>query len=255
MNCAEFRRHLAADPMRVDAACQGHLDVCAECVQLVQRAQLAEQRLAGVLAVDLPAGFEQRLLRAVRAAVAHYEPAAAPEPSHKPRSRRHWLPALAVAAMLVLAFVASVGVWRYQDSHSLEAYAVTHMLGKEFVVMQLDKPVGEQAVAAVFASRNTSLRGPVPADVTYAHDCRLGPSLRAVHLVMRMDTEPVAVLYVPSRRGTRKDFKRDGWYGREVPTEHGTMILLASSAAPFDAVQLDWQMAIDGGAATTAGAP
>jgi len=114
--------------------------------------------------------------------------------------------------------------------------------------LDLNQPISEAAIAAGFAVRGVNLRGPVPADVTYVHDCPVGP-YKTVHLVSRVDGTPVAVLYLPHKQiAQARDFHRDGWHGRIVPLAHGTLVMLTDrgGARPFDAVARDWRVAIDG---------
>jgi len=67
----------------------------------------------------------------------------------------------------------------------------------------------------------------------------------------------VAVLYLPHKQVAQaRDFHRDGWHGRIVPLDHGTLVMLTDrgGAPHFDAVARGWRMAIDGaGGRLTAG--
>jgi hypothetical protein len=59
----------------------------------------------------------------------------------------------------------------------------------------------------------------------------------------------VVVLYVPGRQtAARRDFQRHGWLGREVPLEHGTLVMLSNQGNrhAFDTVEQGWRAAIDG---------
>ena len=100
--------------------------------------------------------------------------------------------------------------------------------------------------------RGLHLRGPLPDDVTYVHDCPVGP-YRTVHLVSRVDGTSVAVLYVPGKRAASvHDFHRGGWHGRIVPLQPGVLVMLTdrtgqrSFDSVADAVAQDWRVAIDG---------
>ena len=130
---------------------------------------------------------------------------------------------------------------------SLPTLAVAHM-PEEIGSLQLTRPLAAAPVAAAFAARHAALRGPLPADTTYVHVCDVGP-FHTVHLVNRPDGQPVVVLYVPARQtATRRTFQRDGWFGREVPLRHGTLVMLANhkDRGSFDAVEQGWRVAIDG---------
>jgi hypothetical protein len=248
MDCAEFRRRLGAEPLNQDPAFLQHAAGCAECAALLGGATHFEQRLASALDVAVPGELADRVMARV-----WQEPGAERGVSDTRAKRRRprwnrW--AQAVGVLLVVAGT-WWGVWNH--GHSLPAYAVAHVPGGEGASLALTQPISVAAVDAGFAGRGLALRGPVPADVTYVHDCDVGP-YKAVHLVMRMDGMPVTVLYFPNKRDVpRKDFVRGGWHGREVPTSDGAMVLLADNARPFDVVEAAWRAAIDGPAATAAG--
>jgi hypothetical protein len=123
---------------------------------------------------------------------------------------------------------------------------------EEIRSLDLTRPIDAQAIDAGFAYRGVHLRGPLPDDVTYVHDCPVGP-YRTVHLVSRVGDQSVAVLYVPGQHaGAAHDFHRDGWHGRVVPLQHGLLVVLSYRIGkhPFnavaDTVAQDWRIAIDG---------
>jgi hypothetical protein len=59
-----------------------------------------------------------------------------------------------------------------------------------------------------------------------------------VHLVFRINDEPVTALYFVGRDTTRtRDFHHAGWQGRELPLDHGTLLLLGADARGFAAVE------------------
>ncbi|HEX8778236.1 MAG TPA: DUF3379 family protein [Rhodanobacter sp.] len=240
MDCLEFRRRLAAEPQSRAAELLAHRDGCAACKAAWERAQSFERELRDALEVPVPAGLAERVLLAQ----------ATGERRHVLRRRRI---AFALAASVLVAIGGGLA-WRQLDARSLPALAVAHMPG-EIGSLDLVRPISAQAIAAGFADRGIRLRGPLPAGVTYVHDCPVGP-YKTVHLVSRVDGMPVAVLYVPGKRVAKaSDFRRGGWRGRIVPLEHGALVMLTNRAgAPdFGAVATGWRAAIDGmGAAQTA---
>jgi len=234
MDCLEFRRRLGAEPRSRDPELLAHRDGCAACRAAWERAQSFEHALHGALDVPVPAGLAERVLLAQ----------ATGERQHVVRRRRV---AFALAASLLVAIGGGGLAWHQLDARSLPALAVAHMPG-EIRSLDLVRPIGAPAIAAGFADRGVRLRGPAPADVTYVHDCPVGP-YKTVHLVSRVDGTPVAVLYLPHKQVARaRDFHRDGWHGRIVPLAHGTLVMLTDrgGARPFDAVARDWRVAIDG---------
>ena len=156
-----------------------------------------------------------------------------------------------IGASLLLGVVGGGLFWYGQDAQSLPALAVAHM-PEEIRSLDLTRPIGAQAINEGFAARGLRLRGPLPGDVTYVHDCPVGRYL-TVHLVSRVDDTSVAVLYVPGEHtGAMRDFDRGGWHGRIVPLQHGRLVLLTDRASRqsfdrvADTVSQDWRVAIDG---------
>jgi hypothetical protein len=242
MDCLEFRRRLGAEPHSRAAELLAHRDSCAACAAAWERAQAFERELHAALDVSVPEGLAERVLLAQATG------------ERRQQTRRRHL-AFALAASLLVALGLGGYGWKQLDARSLPALAVAHM-PDEIHSLDLVQPVGAPAIAAGFADRGVSLRGPAPADVTYVHDCPVGP-YKTVHLVSRVGGTPVAVLYLPHKQVAKaSDFQRDGWHGRIVPLQHGTLVMLTdrSGARPFDAVARDWRVAIDGVSGTqTAG--
>lgn len=234
MDCLEFRRRMGAEPHSRDPQMLAHREACPSCAAAWDKAQRFERDLHGALDVPLPAGLAQRVLLAQ----------ATGEQQRHVRRRRV---ALGLAASLLITLGGGGLLWRQAQAHALPALAVAHMPG-EIGALDLTRPLAPAPVAAAFAARRATLRGPLPQDTTYVHDCDVGP-YHTVHLVSRPDGQPVVVLYVPGQQtAARRDFQRDGWLGREVPLEHGTLVMLTNRADrhPFDTVEQGWRVAIDG---------
>ncbi len=243
MDCLEFRRSLAATPRANDPAMDAHRRECAACQAAWEQAQRFEDDLMGALAVAVPEGLAERILLA-RAT------------GRRQRAWRGRRMALAMAASLLVALGVGGAIWQHLDAQSLPALAVAHM-PPEIGSLDLTQPLAAPAVARVFAVRDVALRGPMPDDTTYVHDCMVG-KYHAVHLVTRRDGEPVVVLYLPDKHVTRaRDFDRHGWVGREMPLDRGALVLLTNrgDSAPFASVAADWRRAIEGPGAVPARAP
>lgn len=234
MDCLEFRRTLAATPQTHDPAMDAHRRECPACQAAWEQAQRFENDLLGALQVPMPEGLTERILLAQ----------ATGRRQRASHGRRVFM---AMAASLLVALGIGGVAWQQVDAHSLPALAVAHM-PPEIDSLNLTAPLTAQAIAAGFAGRDVALRGPVPVDTTYVHDCMVG-KYHAVHLVTRRDGEPVVVLYLPDKRVAReRDFDRHGWIGRAMPLGRGSLVLLTNrgNAAPFDAVAAGWRRAIEG---------
>jgi hypothetical protein len=242
MNCLDFRRRIGAEPRSRDADLLHHRDTCRDgCGAFWQRAQRWEDDLEAALAVPVPDGLADRILLAQ----------ATGERRAQVRRRRSWM---AMAASVLIAFAGVGMLWRYQDQRSLPALAVAHM-PLEMDALALTRPMDDTAVEAGFIGRATRLQGPPPANVTYVHDCTVGP-YPAVHTVMRMNDEPVVALYMPGHKDPgSSDFSRDGWTGRQVALAGGTLVLLAQGASrhTMDVAERGWRAAIDGAPGATLG--
>ncbi len=246
MNCADYQRRLAADPARLDPACEAHRAHCADCAALTARAQAFEARLGEALAITPPADFAQTLLQSIRDAAP--DTRAQVRSLHNDRGPRpaptRWLPAFGLAASLLIAVFAGLGAWSLSTARAMPVLAVKHVMGAEAAVLHKTSTVSMDEVVAGFRDRKLALRKLPAGDVTYVHDCVVG-GYRGVHLAMRRDNETVTVLYLPGTQRKAGNFKHDGMHVRMVPDAHGTLILLASDPAPFDSVEKDWRPVID----------
>jgi hypothetical protein len=233
LDCLEYRRRLATDPQARDVQMRAHREECASCAAAHARAQRFEHDLLNALTVEVPSSLVERVLLAQ----------ATGERRQFVRRRRA---VLALAAAVLCAVGVGGFAWKQIDARSLPALAVAHM-PEEIASFGLKKAIANGAVVAGFAVRHVVLKGSLPNDTTYVHDCPVGP-YAVVHLVSRVDDQPVAVLYFPNKQAARKDFARQGWHGREVPLAQGTLVMLTDrgDSHPFDAIERAWRVAIDG---------
>lgn len=242
MNCLEFRRRIGAEPRSRDPGILAHRDSCKDgCAAFWQRAQRFEDDLEAALAVPVPEGLADRILLAQATGERHRQVG----------RRRAWM---ALAASVLIAFAGAGMLWRHADLNSLPALAVAHMPA-EMDAMSLTQPMTDAQVEAGFVGRATRLRGPAPAGVTYVRDCTVGP-YPAVHVVTRMNDEPVVALYMPGKMvDETTEFHRDGWDGRQVALSGGTLVVMAQGASrkTRDAVERGWRAAIEGPVAQSVG--
>lgn len=242
MNCLDFRRRLTAEPRSRDADLMAHRDTCKEgCAAFWQRAQRFEDDFEAALAIAVPEGLADRILLAQATA----------DRRRQVGMRRAWM---AVAASLLIAVGGAGVLWRSTDATSLPALAVAHM-PDEIDTLELTRPITDAQVEAGFTGRALRLKGPAPTHVTYVHDCMVG-TYPAVHVVTRMNDEPVVALYMPGKMSEKStEFHRDGWDGREIPLTGGTLVVLAQGASrkTMDAVAQGWRSAIEGPAPAVIG--
>jgi hypothetical protein len=237
MDCLEFRRQLGAEPGRRDAAFLAHRDGCPACAAAWARAQQFDRRLADALAVPPPPRLAERVLLAQATA-------------ERMARRKYLQRGLALAASAGGAFVLGrfLGTRNEADDESLRALAVAHLPGEAFA-LGLKQPIPVSAIEQGFSNRGLRLAASPPPDVTYVHDCPVGP-YRTVHLVMQRDGLPVTVIYVVGHRNRAHDrFERAGWHGTVVPLRAGTLVAMAANPELLDGAVRDWRLSIDGPAA------
>jgi hypothetical protein len=223
MDCLEFRRRLAAEPRAREAAFVAHRDSChAGCTEAWWRAQRLKRRIEAALAIEPPAGLAERILLAQATRM-------------RVRTRR-WQVGLTLAASLLLAVgVGTFGWNRNAQADPLPAMSVAHLRGEAFALART-QPVSDADLRREFAARGVDLHA-MPAGAVFVRDCDVGHN-PTVHLVFRVNSEPVTALYFVGR-GLAKahDFHHAGWQGRELPLDHGTLLLLGADARGFAQVE------------------
>ena len=236
MDCLEFRRRLGADPAHRDAGFIAHRDACPACAAAWARAQQFERRLADALAVPPPPRLAERMLLAQATA-------------ERLARRKYLQRGLALAASAGGAFVLGRFLGTRDDTESLRALAVAHLPGEAFA-LGLKQPIPVSAIEQGFINRGVRLAASPPPDVTYVHDCPVGP-YRTVHLVMQRGGLPVTVIYVVGHRNRAHDrFERAGWHGTVVPLHGGTLVAMAANPELLAGAVRDWRRSLDGPAAS-----
>ena len=223
MDCLEFRRRLAAEPRARDAMFFAHRDSChAGCTEAWWRAQRLERRIEDALTIEPPEGLAERILLAQATRL-------------RVRTRR-WQVGLGLAASLLLAVgVGTFGWNRTAQADPLPAMSVAHMRHEAFSLART-QPVAEQDLRRDFAARGVDLHA-MPQGAVFVRDCDVG-HWRTVHLVFRINNEPVTALYFVGRSlAHARDFHHAGWQGRELPLDHGTLLLLGADARGFAEVE------------------
>lgn len=200
MNCAEARLLIGADPRSAAPELTAHLEGCAGC------AQFREEML--VLDADI-----QRALQRPPDVSAHRSVPA-----------RSWRP-LALAASVLLATVAVLGVWVLRPPDTLANEVVAHVKGEPdswFARQQVSAPGIAQALArAGIGLELTSDR------ITYAQSCWFHGHY-VPHLVVQTAQGPATVLILRHEKVPgRQNFSTDGLSGVIVPAAEGSIAVLA----------------------------
>lgn len=230
MNCLEFRRHLATEPRSNGVAFLAHREACARCADAHAQALAFDDTIQRVLAVPVPAGLADRvLLRQTTAAL-----------STRRHERRFTL--WRMAAVLALG-VGVASLWVVSTpAQALPDLAVGH-LSHEPYALSARATVEPAQIRALFAARGVELAAD-PGPVNYLNLCHLGRD-GTVHMVVQEAGGPVTIYYVIGRADPgRAVWERNGIKGRSIPAGSGTLVLLGSSDAAFDALERSWTRAL-----------
>lgn len=226
MNCLEFRRQLGIDPHAGGEVAQ-HRHECGRCADAHARATAFEKTLRGALDIPIPEQLAESILLA--------QATNAQRRHRQFRRRAAWT---AAAAGVVLAF----GVGLQLQAKPLSELAIEH-LKKEAFLLGKTQPISDESIRQAFDTFGIAVRD-VPSGASAVGCCPVGKYV-SVHLVVPESEGPVTVLYiVDDRHEQRQDFISDGWFGRNVPLAHGTLVLIGHDAAHFDQLETAWRNAL-----------
>jgi len=205
VSCDEARLLIGADPGASTPELEEHLARCAACARFRD---------------------EMRSLDAdIRRALERPPDIARPRSGRQPRAWRQW----ALAASVVLATFAVLGVWLLRPSDTLAREVVAHVQGEP------DSWLATQHVSAQGITQALHGAG-VALDITsdkimYAQSCWFRGHY-VPHLVIQTARGPATVLILRHEQlRARRSFHEAGMTGVIVPAEHGSIAVLARGAA------------------------
>jgi len=200
MNCAQARLLIGAAPRGADAALAAHLESCAECRAL--RAEML--RLEG----DIERALQQppQLARRRRGYASGWQP---------------W----AMAASVLLACAAVLGVWLLRPSDSLAHDLVKHVKAEPESWLAAQQVSADGIEAAL---KNSGVAIDLTSDkVTYAQSCWFHGHY-VPHLVVQTAQGPATVLLLRHEQvKSRRSFHESGMTGVIVPAANGAIAVLA----------------------------
>lgn len=220
MNCAHARLLIGAEPGNTSAELAGHLQGCAECTRF------REETLA------LDASIHRAMQRPpqLRGAKA---PRRAPL-----KTWRQW----ALAASVVLACTATLGVWLLRPTDTLAHELVAHVQEEPGSWLSSEH-FDTAGINAALKSAGVQLD--VTSDkITYAHSCWFRGHY-VPHLVVQTSQGPATLIilqHVKAPAGRRTTFAESGMSGVIIPAPTGSFALLTRGG---DVARLDAEMLHD----------
>ena len=210
MNCEQARLQIGAEPSATTAALEEHLESCAGCAQFRQEMRVLDIQIRRTLAQ--PPAFATR-----------------PQRRSKPRWRE-W----ALAASVLLAITALLGVWLLRPSDTLARDVVAHVQGEP------DSWLAAQHVSSgeiATALRGAGIELELTSDrITYAQSCWFRGHY-VPHLVVQTAQGPTTVMILRHEHvSARHSFQESGMTGIIVPAGAGSIAVLARGAGNLDAV-------------------
>jgi Protein of unknown function (DUF3379) len=211
MNCEQARLEIGAEPSATSPALEEHLQACADCAKFREEMRILDAGIRGALAQPPPVLATRRQ-----------------RPS-KP-VWREW----ALAASVLLAMTALLGVWLLRPSDTLARDLVAHVQGEPdswLATQHADSgEIGDALRDAGIGLEFTS------ETITYAHSCWFRGHY-VPHLVVQTTQGPRTVILLRHEHvSTRRSFQESGMTGIIVPAGSGSIAVLARGAGNLDAV-------------------
>ena len=209
MTCFEFRRQVGAEPATRDAGVLGHQLECRACAEFLREQQRLDRVLDTALRVPVP----EQLPARIRWKTANQS--------------RPWHRSLGMAATILLSLGLGFGIWTASERTVLAHEVVAHIQHEPALLLDTTSRADGRKVNAVVERSGLGLGLPLE-DVVHAGLCPFRGRL-VPHLVVAVDGEPVSVLLL---RNVRSDDVRpihdDGFNGILVPTDYGSMAIVAA---------------------------
>jgi Protein of unknown function (DUF3379) len=216
VNCQEARILIGAEPCASSPELAAHLAACHACTDF--------QLEMVALEANIRRALEQAPVR-IRAR---------PRLPVQPR----WL----VAASLLLAFLATLGVWAFRSEDTLAHEVVAHVIAEPQSWTGMDA-VPEFELTDVLRKSGVILAA-TPYSVVYARSCWFRGHY-VPHMVVRTAHSLATVLILRNESvGTRQSFHEDGLSGVIVPSTHGSIAVLAASGAQLDELAERMRLAV-----------
>jgi len=214
VSCEQVRLQIGADPGRSAPELEQHLQECEFCRQFRAEMRILDAKIRRVL--DQP-----------------------PVSAGMPRFTARWRP-WALAASVLLAMVAVLGMWLLRPSDTLAREVVAHVQEEPeswLARQQVDAQSIDEAL------RGAGVKLGITSDrITYAQSCWFRGHY-VPHLVVQTAQGPVTVMILRNQHvSARRAFQEQGMSGVIVPASQGSIaVLTQGGGANIDAVTAQLQ--------------
>ena len=209
MNCLEFRRQKLADPRRLSAQAQSHLQGCPGCTEFAQGVDETERSLEQALAVPVPEGLADRVLLGRRGA-----------------GRVAWR-TWAIAAAVVLAIALGFGHLKNPPSDQYARLAIEHvqMEPESFTTV---RHADAEAFRSILEDFGGTLKQPL-GRIRYIKLCPLDEGT-GWHIVFETPGGLATLILVPGKHpGSTETATVGGWNALARPTRNGYYAVVTAS--------------------------
>lgn len=209
MECAEFKRAVAAEPQRLSAAAGDHMSHCAACERYAQQMLQLDGLLQRALAVP----------------VANLRPAVQRQPA-----AARWM---ALAASLLLTAALAAGVWLAVPALTLAAELIEHVSAEQDIVASA-QPLSPRELNSVLRDSGLRLNGSREHPVWYATSCPFRGK-DVPHLIVETTQGRVTVLMLSHVRVPwTQRFDEQGYRGTILPSGPGSIAIVATNQAAVE---------------------
>jgi Protein of unknown function (DUF3379) len=210
MNCEQARLQIGAEPSATNPALEEHLQSCPACAAFREEMRVLDTEIRRALAQPPAMAMRHRRISSPR--------------------WREW----ALAASVLFAVTALLGVWLLRPSDTLARDLVAHVQGEPDSWVATQRISSGEVGAAL---REQGIELELTSDrITYAHSCWFRGHY-VPHLVVQTAQGPTTVMILRHEHvSARHTFEESGLTGIIVPAGAGSIAVLARGGGNLEAV-------------------
>lgn len=223
MQCPEFRRLIGADPHYRAPAHVEHAEHCRTCAHYARRLLQLDALILEALRIDVRSRLDVRLLSR----------GGCSRRSYRSLKMRRWL-GLAASLLMMIGIV--TGGWLTSSGDTLASDVVAHIY-HEPQSLEADSRTVDATLLRDLLARHDAHLAAYAGAITYARSC-LFRGMPIPHLVVQTEAGPVTVLMLPDERvDAPVRVHKDGFYGRILPADKGSIAIVGNAPGVTDAVE------------------